>query len=79
MKEKKKRLIGRQINKDNYDYLFSKWRYKTYWLLLVCSVLASGYSLYDFIDRFVSKDKEEKTEKQSNIYKEQKLYFPEIG
>ena len=71
-KEKQERLINRKNKKDNYDYLFSKWRYKTYWLLLVCSVLASGYSLYDFIDRFVSKDKEEKIEKLSNIYTEQK-------
>jgi len=77
-KGKQKRLIERKSKKDIYDYLFSKYRYKTYWLLLICSILASIYSGYDFMERIrklnYELDKPVQQSKKDKVLEQKKLH-----
>ncbi|WP_299362395.1 hypothetical protein [Winogradskyella sp.] len=52
--EKQKKEL-RTDKKEYYDYLFSKYRYKTFWILFVLAIFGGVYSAYDFIERLTTK------------------------
>lgn len=47
---------NKKINKEHYDFLFSKYRYKTFWLFFVIAIFGGIYSAYDFIERLNTKE-----------------------
>lgn len=41
----------RKDRKETYDYYFSKYRKKTFWIVLILGLFGGIYSIYDFIER----------------------------
>ncbi len=47
---------NRDAQKEYYDFLFSKYRYKTFWVVFVLGLFGGVYSLVDFISTLTTKD-----------------------
>ena len=49
--EEEEKRKQKQIQKEDTDHTLTKWKYYTFWPLLVIAVLGGGYTTYDFIKR----------------------------
>ncbi|WBU89079.1 hypothetical protein [Cellulophaga omnivescoria] len=73
-----------EYKKENYDFLFSKYRYKTFWLAIVLAVFGGIYSGYDFIERLTKEGDSQQSqipikEKELELSKQHTLILNQIS
>lgn len=56
------KLASRSERKDKWDYLYSKFRYFTYWWIFSFSLIGSFLGLYNFLNSISGKEEQLRTE-----------------